>query len=55
LQYIGGFKGDWRKAPSGINTELKLKLLHEEGVLFTEDGMLVDKSCWWDDFDVTKL
>src|ERR1700761_2663537 len=42
--YVGGFKGDWEKAPSGVNQNLKLKLLREEGVEFTEDGKLVDKS-----------
>lgn len=54
-QFIGGFKGDWEKVPSGQNQESKLKLLAEEGVKFDKDGMLVDKSRWWDDFDVRKL
>jgi hypothetical protein len=35
-----------------MNCEKKLRLLKEEGVVFTEDGMLKDKSCWWDDFKV---
>jgi methylated-DNA-[protein]-cysteine S-methyltransferase len=31
---------------------MKLDLLKGEGVEFNEKGMLVDKSCWWDDFKV---
>ncbi|KIW00106.1 uncharacterized protein PV09_08291 [Verruconis gallopava] len=50
--YIGGFQGDWQKAPSGQNCEKKLQLLKSEGVEFTADGMLKDKSRWWDDFKV---
>ncbi|KAF2095670.1 DNA binding methylated-DNA--cysteine S-methyltransferase [Rhizodiscina lignyota] len=50
--YIGGFKGDWEKAPSGINCEKKLDLLQSEGVKFNKDGMLVDKWRWWSDFKV---
>ena len=38
---MGGFKGDWEKAPSGVNQSMKLKLLRKEGVLFTEEGKLV--------------
>ncbi|OAL05814.1 DNA binding methylated-DNA--cysteine S-methyltransferase [Phaeosphaeriaceae sp. SRC1lsM3a] len=53
--FVGGYKGDWEKAPSGQNQESKLELLKEEGVLFNSDGYLVDKSLWWDDFDVEKL
>lgn len=49
-QYIGGFQGDWQKAPSGINCEKKLELLKEEGVEFNEKGMLIEKTCWWDEF-----
>lgn len=52
IQYIGGFKGDWEKAPSGINCEKKLELLQSEGVKFNKDGMLMDKSQWWSDFKV---
>jgi methylated-DNA-[protein]-cysteine S-methyltransferase len=55
MQYIGGFQGDWQKAPSGLNCEKKLELLKIEGVEFTEDGMLKDKSCWFDDFKVPDL
>jgi methylated-DNA-[protein]-cysteine S-methyltransferase len=51
-QYLGGFKGDWEKAPSGINQTEKVRLLAEEGVTFDVKGMLVDKSLWWDDFKV---
>jgi len=50
--YIGGFKGDWEKAPSGINCEKKLELLMKEGVKFDKNGMLLDKSQWWSDFKV---
>ncbi|KAF2427414.1 DNA binding methylated-DNA--cysteine S-methyltransferase [Tothia fuscella] len=50
--YIGGFKGDWEKAPSGINCEMKLESLKEEGVEFDGRGMLLDRTCWWDDFKV---
>lgn len=50
LQYIGGFKGDWEKAPSGINCEKKLQLLAGEGVHFDEDGMLADKDRLWAEF-----
>jgi methylated-DNA-[protein]-cysteine S-methyltransferase len=54
-QFIGGFKGDWDKVPSGQNQVSKRKLLSEEGVKFDADGMLIDKSCWWQDFRVDKL
>jgi len=52
LQYIGGFKGDWQKAPSGINCEMKLKLLADEGVEFDKDGMLMERERFWSDFKV---
>jgi methylated-DNA-[protein]-cysteine S-methyltransferase len=55
LQFIGGFKGDWEKVPSGQNQESKLKLLMDEGVHFDANGMLIDKSLWFDDFDVNKM
>ncbi|CAK1355572.1 Methylated-DNA--protein-cysteine methyltransferase [Cercospora beticola] len=48
--YIGGFLGEWHEAPSGINQTKKLELLKQEGVLFTEKGMLVEQSRFWDDF-----
>lgn len=54
-QFIGGFKGDWEKVPSGQNQESKRKLLEDEGVLFDANGYLIDKKVLWDDFDVKKL
>ncbi|KNG46238.1 DNA binding methylated-DNA--cysteine S-methyltransferase [Stemphylium lycopersici] len=54
-RFVGGYKGDWEKAPSGQNQESKLELLKEEGVLFNKDGFLVDKNLLWDEFDVEKL
>jgi methylated-DNA-[protein]-cysteine S-methyltransferase len=49
--YIGGFLGDWRDAPSGVNCEKKLKLLEGEGVVFDERGMLVGgEGRLWADF-----
>ena len=39
--YIGGFKGEWFDAPSGLNQTEKLGLLMGEGVEFDERGMLV--------------
>jgi methylated-DNA-[protein]-cysteine S-methyltransferase len=50
--YIGGFMGDWQKAPSGINCDKKLQLLKEEGVEFDERGMLKDKRKIWGEFVV---
>ncbi|KAF3004115.1 hypothetical protein E8E13_004372 [Curvularia kusanoi] len=50
--FIGGFKGDWEKVPSGQNQESKRELLKEEGVLFDENGYLIDKKVLWDEFDV---
>jgi methylated-DNA-[protein]-cysteine S-methyltransferase len=52
VQFIGGFKGDWEKAPSGQNQEEKRKLLESEGVVFDQQGYLVDGGCWWDGFKV---
>lgn len=46
-QHVGGFRGEWQKAPSGINQEKKLDLLRGEGVLFDEMGKLVDRSRLW--------
>lgn len=54
-QFIGGFKGDWEKVPSGQNQESKLELLKGEGVLFDANGYLIDKKMLWDDFDVRKF
>jgi methylated-DNA-[protein]-cysteine S-methyltransferase len=58
--FVGGFKGDWEKAPSGINQSLKLKLLKEEGVDFTSEGKLVVREgVWfdgpWDISETTKV
>ncbi|KAL6247756.1 hypothetical protein RBB50_005104 [Rhinocladiella similis] len=39
--YVGGFMGDWQKAPSTINQTKKLHLLAEEGVHFDGQGRLV--------------
>lgn len=50
--YIGGFQGDWRDAPSGINCEKKRKLLEGEGVLFDEKGMLIGEGKLWGEFRV---
>lgn len=53
--YVGGFKGDWEKAPSGVNQSMKLKLLKDEGVEFTEEGKLVVKDVLFDGpWDVNK-
>ena len=47
--FVGGFKGDWEKAPSGINQSKKLELLNDEGVFFTTDGKLIAKPGVWFD------
>ena len=36
--FVGGFKGEWEKAASGVNQGLKLGLLGEEGVGFDDGG-----------------
>lgn len=38
---MGGFKGEFAKAPSGVNQTMKLQMLREEGVVFDEKGWLV--------------
>ncbi|KAF2738418.1 DNA binding methylated-DNA--cysteine S-methyltransferase [Polyplosphaeria fusca] len=55
--FVGGFKGDWDKVPSGQNQTSKLELLSQEGVKFDKEGMLMDKSrlMTWDEFKVDKL
>lgn len=53
MQFIGGFKGDWEKVPSGQNQTSKRELLAAEGVQLDENGYLIDKACWWDSFDVS--
>jgi methylated-DNA-[protein]-cysteine S-methyltransferase len=47
--YVGGFKGDWEKAPSGINQTMKLQILKEEGVNFDKDGKLIERGGVWYD------
>jgi len=47
--YVGGFKGDWEKAPSGINQTMKLQMLKEEGVNFDKDGKLIEREGVWYD------
>ncbi|KIV84133.1 hypothetical protein PV11_06106 [Exophiala sideris] len=42
--YIGGFKGEWTKAPSGVNQSIKLRLLRDEGVEFDGEGRLLTLS-----------
>ncbi|KAI5196668.1 hypothetical protein E4T39_07673 [Aureobasidium subglaciale] len=45
--FVGGFMGDWQKAPSGINQSKKLDLLKAEGVDFTLEGKLIEKEHVW--------
>ena len=47
--FVGGFKGDWEKAPSGVNQTLKLGLLKDEGVDFTPEGKIIAKDDVWFD------
>ncbi|CAN9164573.1 unnamed protein product [Alternaria alternata] len=54
-EFVGGYKGDWEKAPSGQNQNSKLQLLKDEGVVFDDNGFLVDKTLLWDEFNVEKL
>jgi len=42
--YVGGFKGEWERAPSGVNQTVKLQLLREEGVEFTREGKLINRT-----------
>jgi methylated-DNA-[protein]-cysteine S-methyltransferase len=50
--YIGGFKGEWNDAPSGVNQCMKKDLLRDEGVEFSDDGMLVTgRKAWFDGWD----
>ncbi|KIW39981.1 uncharacterized protein PV06_08540 [Exophiala oligosperma] len=39
--HVGGFMGDWQKAPSTINQTKKLDLLAKEGVYFDDQGRLL--------------
>ncbi|KAF8467318.1 DNA binding methylated-DNA--cysteine S-methyltransferase [Kalaharituber pfeilii] len=50
--YIGGFMGSWEAAPSGVNQSKKRELLKEEGVLFDEKGLLLDRDRLWSNFKV---
>lgn len=52
LQYVGGFKGEWQKAPSGVNQAMKLELLEKEGVKFSDEGKLLDQGQLWAAFEV---
>ncbi|KPI43309.1 uncharacterized protein AB675_6764 [Cyphellophora attinorum] len=46
--YVGGFKGEWFDAPSGVNQVEKLGLLKDEGVDFDHTGKLLkDGSGEW--------
>lgn len=51
-QYVGGFKGEWQKAPSGVNQTMKLELLEKEGVKFDTSGKLLDGRLMWAGFEV---
>lgn len=54
--HIGGYKGDWHNAPSGINRDRKRELLKEEGVEFNEDDVVIKKKgLWFDDFRADNL
>ena len=44
--------GDWKTVPSGINCDKKLELLKGEGVMFDDEGFIVDKGQVWSDFKV---
>ncbi|KAI5369782.1 Putative methylated-DNA-[protein]-cysteine S-methyltransferase, active [Septoria linicola] len=48
--HVGGFLGEWQKAPSGINQAKKLNLLKQEGVNFNEMGMLIERENLWAEF-----
>ncbi|TIA32473.1 DNA binding methylated-DNA--cysteine S-methyltransferase [Aureobasidium pullulans] len=47
--FVGGFMGDWQKAPSGVNQSRKLELLEGEGVEFTREGKLIEREGVWFD------
>jgi methylated-DNA-[protein]-cysteine S-methyltransferase len=51
-KYVGGFKGEWQKAPSGINQTMKLEILAKEGVKFDKEGRILDKKRLWEGFEV---
>lgn len=49
--HIGGYKGDWHNAPSGINRDKKRDLLREEGVVFNDEDMVIETDgLWFNDF-----
>lgn len=48
--FVGGYLGDWKKAPSGVNLERKMKLLEEEGVRFDSKGYLAERHRVWSGF-----
>lgn len=51
--YVGGFKGEWQDAPSGVNQVEKLGLLKGEGVGFDGKGRLIgDVQGEEDEFEV---
>lgn len=53
--HIGGYKGDWHNAPSGINRDRKRELLKEEGVDFDEkDNVIRKDDLWFNDFVVKR-
>ncbi|KAK5162970.1 uncharacterized protein LTR77_011025 [Saxophila tyrrhenica] len=52
--YVGGFMGEWQKAPSGVNQSRKLEILEREGVVFDGKGMLVERGRAWSGFVIDK-
>lgn len=54
--HIGGYKGDWHNAPSGINRDKKRELLKEEGVEFDDEDIVIKKKdLWFDGFRVDSV
>lgn len=47
--HIGGYQGEWQNAPSGINRDMKRELLKAEGVLFSEQDMVIERKGLWFD------
>lgn len=53
--HIGGYKGDWHNAPSGINRDKKRELLRGEGIDFDrEDNVIQKANLWFDDFVIKR-
>ena len=50
MQFVGGFMGHRTICRSGVNSEKKLKLLQDEGVLFDLRGKLIDRNRIWAEF-----